>query len=117
MMTGERISKLESGGVIPPDLAYETIKVWDLFVRVFHWSLVAAFVAAFLSGKGKDTIHQTSVYVIAALVVTRIVWALIGSNYARFSSLVALHVLGAIFTSIAHGENLAKAMITGRKRA
>ncbi|MFO1152733.1 MAG: cytochrome b/b6 domain-containing protein [Rhodospirillales bacterium] len=31
--------------------------------------------------------------------------------------LIALHVAGAVFAGIEHGENLVKAMITGRKRA
>ncbi|AGK56541.1 cytochrome B561 [Hyphomicrobium denitrificans 1NES1] len=190
-MSSDKIIELKAGGVMPSASAHATIKVWDLFVRVFHWSLVAAFVVAFLSGEGNDTVHQTSGYVIAGLVMTRIVWGLIGSKYARFSNfvvgprkvsafamqsmrlkaprhighnpagavmiiallatllglaitghlmttnaywgskameevheglayfalgLVLLHVLGVIFTSIEHGENLVKAMITGRKR-
>ena len=32
---------IEAGGATPP----ATVKVWDLFVRVFHWSLATLFLA------------------------------------------------------------------------
>jgi len=61
--------------------------VWDLFVRVFHWSLVLSFTLAYLAAEyGYDEVHELLGYFIAVLVVSRIVWGFIGSKYARFSS-------------------------------
>jgi cytochrome b len=60
--------------------------VWDLFVRIFHWSLVAAFAANALFVDDDSDLHQWLGYLIIALVVLRLVWGFIGSPYARFSS-------------------------------
>lgn len=177
-----------AGGIAPP----ATVKVWDLFVRVFHWSLVALFAIAFLTGDEIEWLHLTAGYGIAALVAMRIAWGFMGPEHARFSSfvkgpravltflkqsahldaprhlghnpaggamvvallvvlaalcatgiamttdaywgsktleesheilanialvLVGLHILGVIVASLEHGENLVKAMVTGRKRS
>lgn len=67
-----------------------TVKVWDVFVRVFHWSLVASFAVAFLSGEERDlrTLHYWAGYAAAALVGLRVLWGLVGTHYARFSQFV-----------------------------
>lgn len=67
-----------------------TVKVWDLFIRVFHWSLVASFAVAFLSGEERDLrlLHYWAGYAAAALVALRIIWGFAGTPYARFSQFV-----------------------------
>lgn len=170
-----------------------TVKVWDLFVRVFHWSLVASMAGAYLSTEGGPRwLHEWLGYAALALVAARLVWGFAGRGHARFSSFVpgpralwdytrallrgheprhlghnpaaavmivfllgmvaaigvtgflmttdafwgdeamedlhevlvdvtlvavALHVTAAVYESLKHGENLVKAMFTGRKRA
>lgn len=189
------------------------IKVWDPFVRFFHWVVVVSFFIAYITEDELMWLHEFAGYTILVLVIARILWGIVGTRYARFSSficksstvkqyfkdsirfkskrylghnplggamvitllvmliltswsgieadgsgltgntafnielikaaiadddndggasevwediheffanatlfLVFLHVAGVIFSSIAHGENLARAMITGRKR-
>jgi cytochrome b len=59
--------------------------VWDPLVRLFHWSLVAAFLAnAFVTRPGKE-LHELIGYAVAALIAVRLVWGLIGPRHARFS--------------------------------
>lgn len=65
-----------------------TIKVWDLFVRVFHWSLVASFIVAYLSGDEGRSLHLVAGYGAAGLVTLRLIWGIIGTPYARFSQFV-----------------------------
>ncbi len=65
-----------------------TILVWDLPVRAFHWLLVATFAGAFLTAESERLrdIHVMLGYAFAGLLAFRIVWGLVGSRYARFSS-------------------------------
>ncbi len=65
-----------------------TVKVWDLGVRTFHWSLVMLFVIAYLTGDEESDVHVVSGYAIGALLVFRLVWGFIGGRYARFSQFV-----------------------------
>ncbi|MDP4033599.1 MAG: cytochrome b/b6 domain-containing protein [Pseudorhodobacter sp.] len=61
------------------------IKVWDIGVRVFHWSLVATFAIAWLSSDDGSLVHEWSGYVAAGLIAFRLIWGLVGPRYARFS--------------------------------
>jgi cytochrome b len=188
MSTASDIAVTEAGGATPP----ATVKVWDPFVRLFHWSMVGLFAIAFVTGDELDRLHIAAGYAIVGLLALRIVWGFIGPRHARFSDfvrtpgdafrylrdivwmrarrtighnpagglmvialivmlagicatgyllttdaywgseameeihgaltyatvgLIVLHVLGVLFASVEHRENLVKAMITGRKRA
>ena len=64
------------------------VYVWDTFVRIFHWSLVALFVTSYVTGEEETILHIYSGYAILALVVARILWGFIGSRYARFRDFV-----------------------------
>lgn len=63
----------------------QMIKVWDPFVRFFHWSLVVSFAIAWLTADEWDRVHELAGYTIGGLVAFRIVWGLAGPKYARFA--------------------------------
>ena len=64
------------------------IKVWDPFVRIFHWLLVSFFVIAWITADEWDRIHEFAGYAIAVLVALRFVWGLVGTRHARFLDFV-----------------------------
>lgn len=173
------------------DMRPAEVRVWDPLVRLFHWSLVAGFSVAWLTGDEIQSVHEFSGYAVLGLIGLRILWGLVGTRHARFRDfiyhpvivarflkdmiarrtkryighnpaggamviallvtvaatsvtgvmmttdaywgvawveelheacanlaliLVGLHLLGVIFASFEHRENLVRAMITGRKR-
>lgn len=62
------------------------IRVWDIAVRVFHWSLVVLFFVAYLSGDEESLLHVFAGYGVLALVAFRLLWGFVGTKYARFTN-------------------------------
>ncbi len=65
-----------------------TVRVWDPLVRIFHWSLVAAFFGAWFLGEDGGALHQALGYTVLGLVAFRLVWGVVGSRHARFADFV-----------------------------
>ncbi|SFV55269.1 Ni,Fe-hydrogenase I cytochrome b subunit [hydrothermal vent metagenome] len=63
------------------------IKVWDIVVRIFHWSLVISFFTAYISEEG-SLLHIYSGYTVLFLITFRVLWGIVGSKYARFSNFI-----------------------------
>ena len=68
-----------------------TVKIWDLSVRLFHWSLAALVALSWWSGtRGGDwlPLHERSGYAIITLLLFRVLWGVAGSDSARFVGFV-----------------------------
>ena len=166
-------------------------RVWDLPVRVFHWTLAGCCVGAYALSDSERwrNVHVLLGYTVLGLLAFRLLWGFVGTRHARFRSfaysplaavrhlrdelsgraqrhvghnpagswavygmlllgvatgvtgyltwneiggeafeevheacanawllLVIAHVLGVVFSSVLQRENLARAMVTGRKR-
>jgi cytochrome b len=77
------------------------IKVWPLWLRVFHWLLVAAFLVSYLTGDDYRSVHVWAGYLIIGLLLLRIVLGLFSSGYAslrgwRCSPRAAMAYLGGL---------------------
>jgi len=64
------------------------IKVWDLFVRIFHWTVVVCFFIAYITEDEVMWLHEFAGYTILVLVIARVIWGLVGTRYARFTNFV-----------------------------
>ncbi|WP_261543363.1 cytochrome b/b6 domain-containing protein [Burkholderia multivorans] len=66
------------------------ILVWDAPIRAFHWLTVVAFAGAWLTAESERwrLMHTAFGYTMLALVAFRVVWGVVGTRHARFSSFV-----------------------------
>ena len=68
--------------------------IYDLPTRIFHWFFVALFIFAFFVAKTIDdenpvfSYHMIAGLMLGELVVLRLIWGIVGTKYARFSSFV-----------------------------
>jgi len=69
-----------------------TVKVYDLPTRIFHWLFAILFIYSFAIANLIDdestlfVYHKLSGILMIFLVVMRIIWGVFGSKYAKFSS-------------------------------
>jgi cytochrome b len=67
----------------------QTIRVWDLPTRLFHWLLAAAVVGLVITaniGGNWMNWHLRLGYAVLALLMFRLVWGFVGGHWSRFGS-------------------------------
>ena len=62
--------------------------MWDLLLRVLHWSLVAAVALAWTTTEWFTGLHEAVGYAGLAVVAVRVLWGFAGPRRARFSDFV-----------------------------
>jgi cytochrome b len=69
----------------------QRVRIWDLPIRIFHWTLALCVVATFIAAKigGNAMVwHGRFGVIIVGLLAFRLVWGFVGSTYARFAQFV-----------------------------
>ena len=61
------------------------VSVWDPVVRSSHWLVAGLFLSNVWLTESGEFWHQVFGYAIVAIVLLRMVWGLVGTEYARFS--------------------------------
>jgi cytochrome b len=63
--------------------------IWDLPVRIFHWTLALAVLGSWITHKLEAfSWHVWFGYSVLVLTAARVVWGFVGSRHARFASFV-----------------------------
>ena len=62
------------------------VKVWDRFVRIFHWSAAALALTCLLTEDEQLFAHVLAGYTLLGLLILRIVWGFAGPTSARFAN-------------------------------
>lgn len=70
--------------------APDRVLVWDWPVRIGHWLMALSFAGAYLTAEQErwQWLHLSLGYGFLGLVLFRVLWGLVGSRHARFSSFV-----------------------------
>lgn len=63
-----------------PDIA----QMWDVLLRIFHWSLVVSFLTAYLLDDG-GAWHEAFGYAVLGLLTVRLVWGVAGGQRVQFT--------------------------------
>ena len=74
-----------------PSMPTESIRVWDLPTRLFHWLLVAAVIGSVVTaqlGGNAMVWHFRCGFTIATLLLFRLIWGFVGGRWSRFSAFV-----------------------------
>jgi len=63
------------------------IRVWDAPTRLFHWALVGSFLTLWLTSENDQLLdfHVFAGYLFFGLLLFRLIWGIIGTEYAKFS--------------------------------
>ncbi|MBB1517630.1 cytochrome b/b6 domain-containing protein [Aquipseudomonas guryensis] len=62
-----------------------TLRLWDPLIRLFHWSMAAAFIANYFFTEEGDDWHRWFGYYAVGWLVIRGVWGFIGTPAARWA--------------------------------
>jgi cytochrome b len=71
-----------------PETRRPAFKVWDLLIRLLHWSLASSFFAAYFTRHVPGPWHEWLGYLALAIIVARVFLGFSGSHYARFSQFI-----------------------------
>jgi cytochrome b len=70
-------------------MAASTVRIWDLPVRLFHWSIVLLIPALWWTAENdRLDLHMLLGQILLGLLLFRLFWGLFGSSTARFASFV-----------------------------
>lgn len=72
------------------------VRIWDSFVRGYHWALLLLLGGLWITGGDLDYIdlHKGLGFTVLALILSRIMWGIGGSQSARFSDFVRSPIAG-----------------------
>ena len=67
-----------------------SVNVWDIATRLFHWSIVLCLLGCWLTNEYRWIEgHEFFGYLLLMLLIFRLFWGVIGSTTARFSNFVS----------------------------